>query len=123
MDEYTQGIQHYPDCAALFTARALIYLVDRQPRLALQDCDEAIRLDPNEPMAYHHRGQAQTALGWQIRAIKDFDRAIMLSPATALLYFSRGQCHIACGNNRLAERDFQTAVALDGSLVRFLNPS
>ena len=48
--------------------------------LALADFDAAIRLAPNDPMAYRCRAAAQARLGAHKQALADFDAAIRLDP-------------------------------------------
>ncbi len=44
-------------------------------QLAIEDFDEAIRLDPQYALAYFNRGLAYNAIGDVARANADFDRA------------------------------------------------
>src|SRR5215468_10086473 len=47
---------------------------------AIQDYDQAIRLNPKDVMSYDNRGLAHTRKGDLDRAILDFDQAIVLRP-------------------------------------------
>ena len=47
----------------------------------MQDYDEAIRLDPQDAVAYYNRGVAYKNLGQTERANQDFAQAIRLDPS------------------------------------------
>ena len=52
-----------------------LYHIDGQHELAIQDYDEAIRLDPLDAIAYHWRGFAYHSLGEQELADWDYLKA------------------------------------------------
>ena len=79
---------------------------------ALKLFDEAIRLNPEDALAYYFRGIAYGRLGQFERAIQDFDSAIRLNPQDAVNYYSRGFAHELLGNSIEAERDYATAKEL-----------
>jgi tetratricopeptide (TPR) repeat protein len=54
-----------------------------------QDYNEAIRLNPQTPTAYHNRGYANADKGQYDQAIADFSEAIRLNPNYAEAYHSR----------------------------------
>ncbi len=47
---------------------------------AIEDFDQAIRLDPGLAIPYNDRGAAYRKLGDPARAIKDYDQALRLDP-------------------------------------------
>ena len=57
---------------------------------AILDYDEAIRLDPNDALAYYNRGYDKGELRRYAAAIADYDEAIRLDPNDAHAYFNRG---------------------------------
>ena len=79
---------------------------------AIQDYDEAIRLDPQLAVVYNNRGLAYNELGQYERAIKDFGEAIRLDPKDADAYRNRGLTYEAIGKSEEAERDFAKAKEL-----------
>jgi tetratricopeptide (TPR) repeat protein len=83
-----------------------------QYQRAIQDCDEAIHLDPQHCEAYNNRGLAYNNLGQYERAIQDFDEVIRLDPQLAIVYSNRGEVYQSLGNRELAGRDFQKAMEL-----------
>ena len=67
-----------------------LYHIDGHHELAIQDCTEAIRLDPQYAIAYYTRGYAYYDLGQYERSIQDYDEAIRLDPLDAIAYHWRG---------------------------------
>jgi tetratricopeptide (TPR) repeat protein len=66
--------------ARAFFLRASAYLAQRNYTRAIEDCDQAIRLDPKLANAFAGRGSAYRANNEFDRAIRDFDEAIRLNP-------------------------------------------
>ena len=54
------------------------------------DCSEAIKLEPNNPQAYHLRGLCQKKLMHLREAMDDLGEAIRLDPGRADSYLLRG---------------------------------
>jgi Flp pilus assembly protein TadD len=52
----------------------------QDPKGAVADLDEAIRLDPNDSGAHLNRGVALAFLNEHRRALADYDEAIRLNP-------------------------------------------
>jgi tetratricopeptide (TPR) repeat protein len=65
----------------------MTYFVLGQHELAIEDCSEAIRLNPSLAAAYNNRGNAYRALGQQELAIRDYEEATKLDPN------DEGACH------------------------------
>src|SRR5215475_9343965 len=66
------------DRAAAFYNRGIAYRGKGQFDRAIQDYDEAIRLNPNNASAFFMRGNAYAGKDQYDRAIEDYDRAIRL---------------------------------------------
>jgi tetratricopeptide (TPR) repeat protein len=64
---------------------------------AIEDFDQAIRLNPNYALAFNNRGNAYLVKGQPDRAIEDFDQAIRLNPNFALAFISRGRAYFSKG--------------------------
>lgn len=73
------GVQ---DTTRVHAKRAAALLKTDKVREALDDCNHALRVDPNLAPAYLIRGTANFALGKSADAIADLKRAIKLDPAT-----------------------------------------
>ena len=89
------------------------YAFQGQHEKAIQDYDEAIRLNPQFADAYYNRGTAYGRdLGQYGKAIKDFDEAIRLNPHDADAYYNRGAAYAKLGQQEQADRDFAKAKEL-----------
>jgi tetratricopeptide (TPR) repeat protein len=84
-----------------------------QYQRAIQDYDEAIRLDPTNAITYNIRGLAYGELGQYQRAIQDYDKAIQLDPNDAFAYYNRGQVYGELGQATEADADFAKACSLE----------
>jgi tetratricopeptide (TPR) repeat protein len=78
----------------------------------LEDYSQAIRLNPNNSVAYSNRGDARQDLGDKPGAIKDYTDAIRINPKNAFAYYGRGLTNVAQGNKQDAIADFQEAAKL-----------
>jgi len=83
-----------------------------QQQQAIQDYDEAIRLKPDDAVAYNDRGIIYGTLGQYQRAIKDYNEAIRLKPDNAAAYNNRGAAYLMQKNNYLGCSDLLKACAL-----------
>ncbi len=68
------------DLAWAYYNRGVAYGNLGEYRRAIEDYDEALRLDPDYAVAYNNRGSAYSNLGEYRRAIGDFARALWLDP-------------------------------------------
>ena len=92
---------------------------------AIQEYDEAIRLERDHARAYYHRGLAYEALGKTIEAERDFEKAIqeydedIRRDPQPYAYYQRALAYEALGKTIEAARDFAEAKELgyddDGS--------
>ncbi|WP_299411617.1 serine protease [Acaryochloris sp. IP29b_bin.148] len=79
---------------------------------ALQDLDQAIRLNPNYASAYGDRATIKFQQGDRQGALADLDRAIQIDPQLADAYGIRGMYRVAAGNIQGAQADVEQAVRL-----------
>jgi tetratricopeptide (TPR) repeat protein len=80
-----------------FYNRGLAYLLKDQYDRAIEDFDQAIRINPTYALAFVSRGGAYSAKGQYDRAIEDFDQAIRINPNYALAFNSRGHTYFSKG--------------------------
>ena len=82
--------------------------------LAIQDFTEAIRIDPNNSIAFNERGITLSILGEEDRAIEDFNQAIRHNPYNASAYSNRGYSYEwARKDYAKAISDFTQAIQID----------
>ena len=80
---------------------------------AIEDCTQAIRLEPDNVDGYLNRGGMYSAKGDFDRAIADFTRAIQLDPDNASGYGSRGNVYDKKGDFDRAIADFNRRIQLE----------
>ena len=83
------------------------------PVRAIEDYDEAIRLNPQYADAYNTRGDAYRRDGQYERAIQDYDEAIRLNPRFIEAITSLGQLRMAEGKTAEAEARFRSALQIN----------
>jgi Tfp pilus assembly protein PilF len=83
---------------------------------AIDDYNEAIRVEPNYPVIYNSRGLAYYKKGDYDRAIADYTRALTIDPNFADAYANRGAAYLAKGDYDRAIADCGEAIRLDANL-------
>lgn len=77
---YNEAIKRNPDDAKLFSNRAACYQKLAEFDLALKDCEECTRLDPNFVRGYIRQGHALMAKKDYAKARKAIEKALALEP-------------------------------------------
>ncbi len=89
IEDFTSALALAGDRPRLLRLRGWLYLIADAPRLALNDFQEAIRLDPSSGDAHNGRGLARLRLGEHREAVADAEKALSLEgPTTDLFYKS-----------------------------------
>jgi tetratricopeptide (TPR) repeat protein len=99
--------------AALLTYRGNAYLHQDNYRRAMNDYNDALRLEPRIPMAYCGRGFIYSANDHNELAVKEYDAAIRLVPKYLAAYDDRGHAYRKIRQFSNAIADFNTAIRLD----------
>jgi lipoprotein NlpI len=102
------------DLAWAYNGRGVAYNDKYDPDHALQDANEAIRLDPKYAVAYRTRGSAHLDKGAVDRAITDYTDGITIDPQDADPYIDRGSAY-------RTKSDFDRAIIDADQSIR-LNP-
>lgn len=79
---------------------------------ALEDFDEAVRLDPKHVEGYDYRASVWRNKGNLERAIADLDMAIRLDPTYAAAYYRRGEIYQEKGDLDKARSDYNATLAV-----------
>src|SRR5205807_7648112 len=119
-EDYLEALKHYdgaidpthPDALNLFR-RAMAEQGLGQTDRALADYNEAIRLDPQNQVAYLGRGSllARRARNYR-RAIDDFNRALQIEPRNVTALLARGAAQSQLGEFGPALADLDEAIRL-----------
>jgi len=79
----------------------------------IQACTKAIKIQPEDALAFHHRAVANFKLGNHGRAMDDFAKAVELTPTEASIYYNRAVVYAALGDYEQAVRDATRSIRLD----------
>jgi tetratricopeptide (TPR) repeat protein len=91
------------------TARGKIFAVN----LAIQDFDQAIKLNPHQAPVFNNRGLLYRLKGEYDRALQDLNEALRLDSAYGPAWFNRGLTYMKQGEYDRAITDYDAALALD----------
>jgi len=94
-------------------SRAEAYAAKDNYDQAIADCDEAIRIDPNNPRVFYIRGNSYQSKKKSnyFRAITDYTEAIRLDPAYAEARKKRASISGWRGNYDIAIEDYTRLIA------------
>nr|XP_025948778.1 mitochondrial import receptor subunit TOM34 [Dromaius novaehollandiae] len=79
IQKYSESLKLKQECAT-YTNRALCYLTLKQYKEAVQDCTEALRLEPNNVKAFYRRAQALKELKDYKSSIADINSLLKTEP-------------------------------------------
>ncbi len=90
-------------------------------RRAIDDLNQALRLDPGDAVAYNNRGVAYGNLGDPARAIEDYGQALRSDPGNAAVYNNRAWALYLLGRNTEALGDVDRSLSLNPGDVRVID--
>ena len=99
--------------AEAFFEQGKKHLYEQDYESAIEDFNQAIRLNPNYSQAYNGRGLAYHNQGDYRRAIGDYNQAIRLNPEYAIAYTNRGFAYSGQGDYERAIGDYTEAIRLN----------
>ncbi|CAE7525497.1 unnamed protein product [Symbiodinium sp. CCMP2592] len=102
-----------PKFATAYYKRGLSQDALGQNEAAIQDCDEAIRMNTEDADAFHLRGATKSQLGQDEAAIQDYDEAVRLHPEHADAFNYRGVSKSKLGQQEAAIQDYDEAIRLN----------
>ena len=88
---------------------------------AVEHYDEAIRIDPQQAVAYTYRGNVKNTLRHHLKAIADYDEALRIDPRYAPAYNNRGHAKAELGRHEEAIADYDEALRIDPQYVNARN--
>jgi tetratricopeptide (TPR) repeat protein len=100
--------------------RGLIRYDRQEYDLAIADGDAAIKLNPDDPLAYYNRGNAFFAKHEYAQAIADYNHVTRLDPKDLASYENRARAWTALNEHELAVADLNEAIRLNpGALANY----
>lgn len=99
--------------ATEYYQRSLYYGDKKEYLRALEDCNQAIRIDSKYIEAYLQRGQMQEALGKFKEAFEDYQLVLQQNPNHVKAYNYRGVLHFNQQAYPNAKADFEKVIQLD----------
>jgi tetratricopeptide (TPR) repeat protein len=109
------GKYNNENLAILLTNRGNAYRNKDQYDRAIQDYNQAIKLNPKDSFPFNNRGNAYFNKGQYDRAIQDYNQAIKLNPTFAMAFNGRGAAYAGKGQFDNAIRDYDQAIKLNPS--------
>ena len=106
------GKTKQPEDAAAYNNRGNVYYNLGEKQKALEDYNQALKLDPNYVHAYHNRGLVYYNLGEKQKALEDYNQALKLDSKYAGVYFCRGNVYNDLGEKQKALEDYKKAAQL-----------
>ncbi len=95
--------------------------VDKQEKgdkqAAIDNYNQAIKINPNYAEAYNNRGNVRNDLGDKQAAIDDYNQAIKINPNDALAYNNRGLVREDLGDKQGAIDDYNQAIKMNPNLA------
>jgi tetratricopeptide (TPR) repeat protein len=107
--ELSISLEIEPSAEAYFLRASAKYMLD-DVQGSLLDYDNAIALDPYNPIAYNNRGNIKDELKRTADAIKDYTKAISLDALYTSAYYNRGIAHFNVQEYKDAQMDFEKVI-------------
>ena len=103
----------FPDNFQAYVGLCSAYLRSGNYQNAINECNEAIKLNPGYSKSYYNRGLAYKKSGDYSLALNDFNMAIHLNPHEVDAYTMRGNVYFILGNYQEAIQDYNRAIMLN----------
>jgi tetratricopeptide (TPR) repeat protein/class 3 adenylate cyclase len=116
---FDDALRASPDYVEAYVGRAQARRGLEQYQLSLEDCNQIIRINPNDPRGYNCRGYGYELLKHDQPAIRDFDKAISLNPNFAQAYADRGAAYGDLDQYDRALKDLNEAIRLRPGIAVF----
>jgi len=101
-----------PDETSSRVSQGRLLIEQEEYDKAIEECNAAIRIDPNDADAYCTRGRAYMGSGDSGQSIADFTAAIRIDPNDSNAYRDRGDAYLQNGDEDRAIADCEEAIRL-----------
>lgn len=95
-----------------YNNRGNAYVAEGEYDRAIQDYDQAIKVNPNYAKAFNNRGVAYARKGQHDLAVRDFNEAVKLDPDYAVAFANRAETYLTAGQHDRAAKDYDEAIRL-----------
>jgi tetratricopeptide (TPR) repeat protein len=113
-----QATKLEPDLSVAYNVRCFFRAeANKDLPAALTDCNQAIKLAPDDASVFDSRGLVYYRLGQFDLALKDYDQAIKLSPDLVSSLYLRGIVKRRLGNRSEGDADIRAAKKIDADVV------
>ena len=113
-----QAIRIDPKFAAAYNTRCWVRaVIGRDLAQALADCNESLRLRPDDANVINSRGLVQFKLGAFDRAIADYGAAIARNAKSAGSFYGRGVAKLRSGDIAGGDADIAAAKAIRADIA------
>jgi tetratricopeptide (TPR) repeat protein len=116
MEEHPKAPAYKKKLAGVLFDRGFT-LHQKDPKAALVDYTEAIRLNPKSAWSYNNRGLLYSNRLEFDKAVEDFSTAIRLNPKVANYFNTRGYVYLLQSQLKQAIADFTSAIQLEPGLA------
>ena len=116
IQDFFRYSQLEPNEADAFRMMGMAYLKKNDYKKAIENLNQALKIDPKLTSAYAYQAEAYRLAGRYDEAISDSSRALQLwgDPRTiADAYKTRAKAFLELGEDRLAQADFKKLIELD----------
>ena len=109
------------DLAWAYDNRGNAYLENKDYDHAVDDFNEAVRLNPKDTIGYDGRGLAYVSKNDYDRGIADFNKAMQIDPKFKWAYSNRGRVYRIKGDYDRAIADYGQALQIDSNFTEAYN--
>lgn len=117
--DYSAAIAADPTMALAYNNRCLARVIIKEDLVgARADCQEAVKLLPNDPQVRETQGLVRLLVNDPRNAVVEYDAALKVAPHRAVALFGRGVAKARLGNSKGSEADKAAALKFDASVER-----
>ncbi len=98
--------------AAYWYEMGILCSVYGNDKNAIRYFGKVIKLEPENPKAYFHRGVSYGEIGQYENSLSSINKAIEFDPDKGLFYYGRGRVYLLAGDKEKAIEDFKQAATL-----------
>lgn len=114
---WTDAIEKFPEVAGSWGGRGVYFRLEKKYTKAIKDFNQAIALNPNEPMFYSNRGNIYFDLAKNTLALQDYNTCIQLEPDNANALANKGAILGKQGQLQEAQNLISEAIKIDPNYV------